>query len=114
MALVVMLERTTLQNVDDAASQDNQTEPLRRRKIREEEDSETSRDNDIGVNYTAPLFFARSNPCWPAFCAIRFGAPNAKDKMNHGIDCDADADVSGRRRDHVHGDMEPANATEHA
>src|SRR3954452_6138665 len=102
------------ENIDDAARQDDRTKTLRWRKIRQNENGEASGNDDVGVNNAAPLLFPRSDPGSPSFFAVALGAADAKDQVNHGVDGDTDADISGGCRDHIHRNVEPAYAAEHA
>src|SRR5437667_5746154 len=101
------------QDVDDTPGEDDETEALRRRKIGEQENGKARGDDHVRIDDAAPLFFAPKDPGRPAFLALALRAPDAKDKMNHRVDGDADADVCRWRGNDVYRHMEPADAAEH-
>src|SRR5438552_5496718 len=93
------------QDVNDTAGKHDHTETLRRRKIGERENGKASGENHVRIDDPAPLFFARGHPRWPAFLSVALRTANTKNKVNHRVDRDADADIGGRRRDDVHRHM---------
>src|SRR6266702_6018154 len=71
------------QDIDDAASKNDQAEALRRWKIRQHENGEAGGDDYIRINNPAPLFFARRHPRSPTFFSVALRAADAEDEMNH-------------------------------
>src|SRR6266496_3490093 len=98
-------DKKICEDIDDASRQDHKAETLRRRKIRQHKDSKSCGDDHVGINNSAPLFFASNYPGVPAFLSVALRSTDPENEMNHRIDRNADADVRGRRRDNVHRHM---------
>src|SRR5438552_8872002 len=102
------------QDVNDTAGEHHQTEPLRRWKIGQHENSKTGGEDHVGINNAAPLFLASGHPGCPAFLSVTLRAANPENKMDHRVDRDPDADIGGWRGDHIHRHAQPANPAKHA
>src|SRR5437764_2229345 len=102
------------QNIDDTPGQNNQTKTLCWRKIRQDENGKAGGNDHVRIDDPAPLFFARRHPSGPPFFSVALRATNTKNKMNHRINRNTNADVRSWRRDDIHRYMEPTDTTKHA